>query len=123
MNVVIAFVSFGTTPPMMTLCPQIVSRRPDRLFHFEPGTPRFSLIESALERRYRPNAFTLMPIFVGALQQKVRNCATMPSTPRCLCDRPDNPMRFPHYRHAPRSRNPGAAEELCRAFVLFASRH
>jgi hypothetical protein len=25
-----------------------------------------------------------MPIFVSALQQKVRNCATMPSSPRCL---------------------------------------
>ena len=27
-----------------------------------------------------------MLIFVSALQQKVRNCATMPSSPRCLCD-------------------------------------
>jgi len=47
MNVVIAFVSFGTMPPIDdgTLCSQIVSRRPDRLFHFEPGTPRFSLID------------------------------------------------------------------------------
>jgi len=73
--------------------------------------------------------FTLMSTFIRALHQEIRNCATTVITAVPYARDRIRLVRFRVIRvrstagiERGYSGNPGAAEDLCRAFVLFSSR-